>query len=373
MRDSCTITSLSARTTRRRRLVIALGLLFASVFGPVYAQQDQSQQADVPIPSGPMYTLHVFANLIQLPTLVLHSNLTPIASLIPAQFNLSVDSGPVFHPTKIRIEGEDPITIGLLIDVGGSQASLNRVIAAAMAGLAPLSLTPRDRVAVFAFDCLIASAPGARQASAETLSANIEAAMNKLTVPGHSVVPACNHQHHVLDAIATVARAISTVPGRRVILAVTDGFDLGSINTWREVHQFALTFGISIFGVQTDSYPPDPFRLTERRASEDAFTLLCNGSGGLVLETSRGDLPKTLKHVIDLLRARYIIEFPRPSNSTSGHHLIDVKIPHRDAIIRASGVVFPLPGDTELYDPDTVAPNSTLAPIQGKRKIITRP
>ena len=373
MHDSRTITSLSARTTRRRLLVIALGLLFASVFCPVHAQQEQSKQADVPIPSGPMYTLHVFTNLIQLPTLVLHPNLTPIASLTPAQFSLSVDNGPVFHPTKIRTEGEDPITIGLLLDVGGSQASLNRVIAAAMAGLAPLSLTPRDHVAVFAFDCLIAAARGVPQASAETLSANIEAAMNKLIVHGHSVVPACNNKHHVLDAIATVARAISTVPGRRIILAVTDGYDRGSKNTWREVHQFALNFSISIFGLQTDGYLPDPFQVTERRASEDAFSLLCNESGGLALETSRGDLSKTLKHVIDLLRARYIIEFPRPSNSTSGFHLIDVKVPHRDAIIRASGVIVPLPGDTELYDPDTVAPDSTLAPTQGKRKAITRP
>ena len=34
----------------------------------------------------------------------------------PAQFRLSLDSGPTFQPTHVRMEGDDPISMAILID-----------------------------------------------------------------------------------------------------------------------------------------------------------------------------------------------------------------------------------------------------------------
>jgi hypothetical protein len=84
-----------------------LGLLGA---GCGWAQQTS------PANDAPITTLHVYTNLAQVPTLVLtkrHKEMTPVP---PAQFRLSLDSGPAVPPTHVRVEGDDPISMAILID-----------------------------------------------------------------------------------------------------------------------------------------------------------------------------------------------------------------------------------------------------------------
>src|SRR6201995_1375638 len=50
------------------------------------------------------YTLHVYTDLLQVPTIVLtqlHSN---YRALTKESFTLSLDGGPRFHPTNVRLE-----------------------------------------------------------------------------------------------------------------------------------------------------------------------------------------------------------------------------------------------------------------------------
>src|ERR1700733_1296118 len=66
---------------------------------------------------GGTYTLHVYTDLLQVPTIVLtplHSN---YRALTKESFTLSLDGGPRFHPTNVRLEGDDPITIAVLLDL----------------------------------------------------------------------------------------------------------------------------------------------------------------------------------------------------------------------------------------------------------------
>ena len=97
--------------------------------------------------------LHVYANLIQIPVVVLSPFRTPLAPIAPSRFSISLDSGPQFRATHVRPEGDDPISLSILLDARGSQDDLLPKIDAAIADLAPLSLQARGHVSIYALDC----------------------------------------------------------------------------------------------------------------------------------------------------------------------------------------------------------------------------
>lgn len=63
----------------------------------------------------------------------------------PAQFRLSLDSGPAVPPTYVRMEGDDPISMAILIDTMVPKSELLPLVQEAVTGLARGSLGPQDR------------------------------------------------------------------------------------------------------------------------------------------------------------------------------------------------------------------------------------
>src|ERR1700690_3084897 len=61
-------------------------------------------------------TLHVYTNLVQVPTLVLNRNGRPPAPIAEDRFFVSVDGGPKFRVTHARLEGDDPISLAIVLD-----------------------------------------------------------------------------------------------------------------------------------------------------------------------------------------------------------------------------------------------------------------
>jgi hypothetical protein len=66
-----------------------------------------------------------------------------------------------------------------------------------------------------------------------------------------------------------------------------------------------------------------------------------------------------------MVRQRYIVEFPRPSNSTPGAHGMEVKIAKGDYLIRAAGVSMPVPNASLMKDPATIQSGPSQAPLEG--------
>jgi hypothetical protein len=76
---------------------------------------------------------------------------------------------------------------------------------------------------------------------------------------------------------------------------------------------------------------------------------------------------------VDMVHGRYIVEFPRPRNSTRGKHQFMVSIDKSKAFIRATGIAVPLPDPKVLADPTTVHTDPALAPEEGEHRILTPP
>ncbi len=238
----------------RRGQLVAQGIRFsicALGFFAVWVGWGLRAQ-DVPVPKdGTVPTLHVYTNLIQIPTLVLWQTREPVKKPIDAsKFSVSIDSGPWFRATHVRQEGEDPISLSILLDLSGDTAKLMPKIGDALASLAPLSLHARDRVSIYGLSCGSITSIHEVPAGSETLKRSVDMALDpwmKRKSDKHAVK--CKEGVGLWDGLALVAVRMMDAPGRRVILVVSDGKEEGSKHPWSEVTEFAQDAGIAVFGL----------------------------------------------------------------------------------------------------------------------------
>jgi hypothetical protein len=325
----------------------------------------------------PIHTLHVYVNLIQIPTLVLDSRWRRLKAPIPeSRFSISIDNGPWFRATHVRQEGNDAISLSILLDVAGDSAKLMPKIADAIGGLAPLGLHERDNVSVYAMDCGLVRSINDVPAENAHLKLGVTEVLESWRIRQNAIpVQHCEQTVHLWDSLAFVVSELSKLPGRRVILVVSDGNDKGSRHRWNEVRAFAESKAVAVFGV---SYSPSESTIVSapeirRWSSEDPFRQLCELSGGVVSVSSPSLLTFSLERFVTMVRERYIVEFPRPANATSGNHYKEVRISKGSYFIRTAGTSFPPPDATVLADPTTVPSDPSLTPERGKRKPMDKP
>src|SRR6185312_5198081 len=102
--------------------------------------------------------------------------------------------------------------------------------------------------------------------------------------------------------------------------------------------------------------------------SEDPFVDLCLRSGGFVFNVDPSGLKRRLHNLIELLRQRYVLEFPRPDKDFSGWHSLIVKVAAAPFAL-PTGDSAPLPDSRILHDPSTVLSKPSPA-VVGKRRVL---
>jgi len=319
----------------------------------------------------PIKTLHVYADTIQIPVLVLSPEHQAMPLIAPNRFNISIDGGPKFRATHVRLEGDDPISLSILFDVSGDESGLMSKVSGAIAGLAPLSLRPQDRVSIYALDCTLVRSLSDVPAEPAQLQLGVNTALDKwLNRIKTDRKSTCKQKVHLWDALAVIVRHMSQLRGRRVILAMTSGVDQGSINYWNRVRLFAQESGVAIFGLRAgyDVFVPNAF---QRLDVENTLFSLCELTGGVVFSATQKTVAKELEWFTEIVRGRYIVEFPRPLHGTSGAHDLLVSIDKSDAFVRSAGISVPIVDPALLADPTTVPLDPSLTPEVGKHRVIT--
>jgi len=358
--------------TMRRRLVpsqsFGSGWLWWVWLGLLGAGCGWAQQTS-PANDAPITTLHVYTNLAQVPTLVLtqrHKEMNPVQ---PAQFRLSLDSGPAFQPTHVRMEGDDPISIAILIDTMVPKSELLPQVQEAVTGLTRGSLGPQDRVSIYAMGCDLTLAADQITPDAKSLENAMNTAMAAWAIRQRAASRVTVSNAHsrackpLWDALSYVTEKLHQQPGRRVLVTISDGADSGSNKAiWWTVQQRAQIESVAIFGVLTTG-DADP---------ENPFDLICQLTGGVELFATRQTLDQTLQELLSMVRHRYILEFPRSDDFKPGHHSIAVSILKSKAYIRTTGVTFRVADPKVLADPTTLHPEVE-APKPGTRRILPPP
>ena len=349
--------------------VLCLLLLACAGAAPAHGQGEPAPSApdSSNAPDGPIHTLRVFANLVQVPTLVLDWRGRPVEERRTGRVCVSLDGGPRFPATHVRVQGEDPIALTVLIDASGSQQELLPKLAAALGALAPDGLKPRDHVSVYAIDCTTKRSITDQPASPYVLGRAVDVALQGSGLHGTGVhadrqKPSCGSSLQLWDTMVYAAAQLSQFPGRRVLLALTDGEDRASKHPRRDVLETARLAGVTVFAVQAIGLP--------QIGSESALDILCESSGGKVMRTTPAKLESTLQQVIAMLRGRLIVQFPRSNDATPGRHQIDVTTERGRFFIRPAAVTVPLANPEDLADPDVMPNDSSRSPTVGKRRVL---
>jgi hypothetical protein len=297
----------------------------------------------------PLYTLHTYANLVQIPTLVLSWKDKPVPLIARERFSIRLDSGPAFRPTAMHIEGNDAIDLAVLLDASGDQKELLEHIDEAMAAMARSNLLPHDHVTVFAIDCALARAATVSADDADAIKSAVAAALSAPTLHG-ARARRCGGDIHLRDSLVLIGSELAHSPDRRVILAISDGAYDKSARSWEEARSFLAPNGVAVFAIH-ESY--DPF-VDGSTSGQELFRVLCESTGGMSFSGSAANLGARLRTFITLLRGRYILEFPRPSDNPSGNHQVDIRVPGTQDFIVYTGVLVPPRDPSTLTDPDTV-------------------
>jgi len=364
------------RSLRWLPLAVLAGSMLRAQTVPATEPVASTAQAAPEDPLPPIATLHVYMDLIQVPVLVLDYDLQRLKPIDPSRFSVSLDSGPQFRPKHVRQEGDDPITLGILLDPN-SEPDLMPQIGAAISALAPGSLQSRDHVTIFALDCSLRQPLSDVPADAATLKDGADRALD-LWIARRKAKhpPPCQNPMQLWDAMALAMKDLAQLPGRRVLIAMTNGFDGGSSMPWADLKEFAQLRSIAVFGVKSNS-PGMPAMMGSRKSPdashEDPFSAICQLSGGAILRADYFAVDRGLAHIMTLVRERYIIEFARARNDSPGHHTIDIKIAkNSDAYIRPAGVTILMAPKEVTEDPSTIPRDTTDAPVIGDRKILSK-
>jgi hypothetical protein len=336
-------------------------------------------------------TLHIYTNLKQVPVLVLSKDYERMKPIDPSGFRISLDSGPRFRPTYVRREGQDPISLAILIDTTNPENELLPPLTRAIAALPPDFLHPQDHVSVYAIDCTLIRTAFDTPANSAVLTDAVQRAMapwqirqeqnQELKKQKKALPPSCKPTIRLWDSMAQVLDDLDQQSGRRVLLTVTDGNDTGSKTQWTKIMTQAQINSVTVFGFMPTPtlISKDPQEVSEifhinsayLQSPEDKFEQICVQSGGIRLQSSGHVAMYELKEFTQMLRERYILEFPRSAKEEAGAHTLAVSYTKkRDLYIAASGISVPTATEDERKGGNTIQADPSRTPKEGDRKVL---
>jgi VWFA-related protein len=346
---------------------VGVGVCSLMLAGSALPGQDSQRRAEEE--SAP--TLRAYTDLVQIPVLVLGNDGEPVAAIAPQRFYVSLDGGPRFRVTHARLQGEDAMSLAIVMDLSEPYAKLEGRMDTAMAGMAPGYLHANDRVSIYAMDCGLQRAALAAPADAETLRARTELALEAWRAHGRMRwSKSCTKPVNLWDSLTMVTQELRQQPGRRAILVVTDGVDRGSKTTWNQLRLYAQASGVAIFGLTGAAYGVGDFSHSDGVA-ENIFRSMCGLTGGEVLTADVGSLGRRLDSFASVLRSRYIVEFPHAVDTKGGYHDMQITIEKSDVYVYAAGATIPVDDAAALNDPMRIQADPANVPQLGKRKIVS--
>jgi hypothetical protein len=360
-------------STRCLMLTGAPALLVATLLAPKLLAQTEPSPANAPV-------IRVYVNLLQIPVLVLDTSLRRMPPVPPSQFEVKLEGVKAFRPQRIRLEGDDPISLGILVDVSDPSETLWRDTLPNAIDTLTHGLRSWDRVEIFGMDgCHLRSFGGELLPEPGQIKGRI---IEATSIKPYSVVQKtegpCGRPINLWQSMSYAADSLGKRGGRRVLLALTDGTvnndeDLTKLHTMlnlNSVTMFSIDHKILTLGSAMSAFTngsiPNPVSARSRGGSSQATlpsgpepsSLSVTGlltqselSGGMKLNASPASLSSTMEQFLTLLRGRYILEFPRPDTLHQGQYRIEVTIARTRAFIRPAPVTLPIASPEEARDP----------------------
>ena len=202
---------------------------------PDVSRPEQKPPGDTKSPKGESH-IRVQANLVTAPVTVINSNGDFVDDLEEKDFEV-LDNDVRQHIEQFSLE-QHPLAAVIVVEANSTSGPLLNDIRPLGPIFSDLMLGPRGEAAVVTYGDTIRVAQEFTQDSDK-----LESALRRIEARGASV--------HLSDALARAIAMLETrsKEERRVIVAFSDGHDLGSETRKEEVVQRAVNGGITIYGV----------------------------------------------------------------------------------------------------------------------------
>ncbi|WP_433965339.1 hypothetical protein [Tunturiibacter gelidiferens] len=109
------------------------------------------------------------------------------------------------------------------------------------------------------------------------------------------------------------------------------------------------------------------------QSPEDKLDQICELSGGVEMQTERKVESWRLKEFTQMVRERYILEYPRGKDRKAGVHSLEVSLERDDLFIRPSGTTAAVASQDEIKGLNTIPTDPSLKPAEGKRTVLLPP
>ncbi|HEX8173874.1 MAG TPA: VWA domain-containing protein [Pyrinomonadaceae bacterium] len=322
--------------------LILSGLLSPSTKG----QQQQQRPQPTPTPDATDRDV-VYIREVRLPITVLDKKENPVPGLTRGDFIVTEDKIPQ-QIISFRDEKESlPVWVGVLMDTSSSTTGQLRFEQeSAKDFIYTVVSTRKDRVAFATFDDDI----NLRQDFTEKLDL-LDKAVDGVKKPGK--------QTALYDAIWQFCdEKMRGVPGRRVLVIITDGDDTYSRATLREAIDIAqrtetIIFAISTKAGMSGSVPGVEMGQVKDKGDKD-LVKLCEETGGAAFFTGdRIALERSFKKISMQLRSQYLITYKPLNDRFDGStRRIEVKLTSkRDGYKIVTRRSYPAVSDSVLAAP----------------------
>ena len=316
-------------------LVLALGFLVLALGSVLMAQTSQTQQ-DQKIPDD-LPTIKVDVDVVNVLASVRDKKNTLVPNLEQKDFTVLEDGKP--QPIKYFTRESDlPLTIGLLIDVSGSQANLIQIERDAAAQFFTQVLRKKDEAFLLSFG------EEAELLQDYTNSPKLLiSAMRDLRVSsgvggfGPGPVPTMGQPRGTVlyDAVYLAAsEKLKNEVGRKVIVVITDGVDEGSKLPIEEAIEAEQKSDAVIYSIlyEDRGFYSRFGGLSFGGGGEAALHKMSDATGGHVFRVDgRHPLDEVFKELQDEMRTQYAIGYTPTNEARDGsYRKLDVKKANKD-------------------------------------------
>ena len=143
---------------------------------------------------------------------------------------------------------------------------------------------------------------------------------------------------------------VAKTPGWKVILLIVNGEQKADPKPLEGVQRVAAAEGVTLFAIKylhNGRFPASVY------SDSEGINLLVSSLGGVMLPSSFDDLGAVAETIIDDIRRRYILSFPRPGNGSPGAHRLEIDSTAKGVRVLSSAAAAPVLDRTQCAnDPD---------------------
>lgn len=286
-------------------------------------------QLDAQTPEKPS-SLVVQVKLVQMDCIVEDEHGAPVHGLTAKDFHVSQEGQPV-SVRYLRTDHNVPLSVALLVDISASQNGMLGIYSDAVRSLKENLVPGRDRVSVYSFGSAVSLLSDWQDVSAVDPDSiqHLTSKSGTALLRKHKFLAGGTR---LFDAVNFVSERMKGLEGRKAILVLTDGIDMGSSIYGFTVAKHSEQANVSVSALEflpkdVLSYL-DPYSFAMKSA-HDGLAGIGHDTGGVFLHAHRKKAPEQIRQIVALLKEDYVVYFT-PLDSTRNFHPVAVTISRAD-------------------------------------------